>query len=89
VAEVSGGKPYEDNGDVRTILASVDPSELVWHRDSDERYITVLEGQGWQLQYNGWLPILLEEGQTYHIPAELYHRVILGATNLKILIKSG
>ena len=80
--------PYTDTedkeGKIRRLLACVEPEDLVWHRDEEDRTITVIEGQGWQLQYNGWIPILLEEGKQYHIPKQLYHRLIVGATDLKI-----
>lgn len=87
MAETFIGKPYNDDGDIRTISSDVDPSQLVWHRDNEHRYVTILEGQGWQLQYNGWLPIELEEGKTYHIQKMLMHRLILGATDLKMRIE--
>ena len=43
-------------------------------------------GQAWQLQYNGCLPILLEENNTYYIPKMMYHRLIKGYSNLKVKI---
>ena len=78
---------YIDEGDSRFISKDVEPEELVWHRDSEERWVTVESGQGWQLQYNGWLPILLSEGNKYHIQKKLFHRLIRGATDLKLKIE--
>jgi len=83
--ETFSGKPYTDNGSVRTIHH--ESKEFEWHRDKQDRVIRILEGQGWQLQYNGELPIELIEGEQYHIPAMMYHRVIRGTKNLIIDIQ--
>jgi len=85
VVETSSGKPYTDNESIRTIHH--ESEEFEWHRDKQNRVITVLEGQGWQLQYNGELPIELIEGKQYHIPAMMYHRVIKGMNDLVIDIQ--
>ena len=83
--ETTSGKPYTDNQSIRTIHNQSE--EFEWHRDRQDRVITVLEGQGWQLQYNGELPIELIEGKQYHIPAMMYHRVIKGMNDLVIDIQ--
>ena len=85
VVETSSGNPYTDNESIRTIHNQSE--EFEWHRDRQDRVITVLEGQGWQLQYNGELPIELIEGEQYHIPAMMYHRVIKGMNDLVIDIQ--
>ena len=84
--EITFGKPYWEDGDIREFDPSREDAEFVWHRDKEEREVTVIEGQGWQLQYNGCLPILLEEGKTYHIPKMMYHRLFKGATPLRVKI---
>ena len=84
--EIISGKPYTDSNSIRRFDHSVLNEEFVWHRDKKDRTITVLEGQGWQLQYNGWLPIELIEGREYHIPAMMYHRILKGANDLIINI---
>ena len=60
--------------------------ELVWHRDRANRYVTVVSGKGWLLQMEDSLPIELEEGYTYEIPAYAYHRIKRGTTDLKVHI---
>ena len=77
---------YVDDGDLRFVSKDVDPKDLVWHRDSEDRWITVESGQGWQLQYNGSLPILLSEKNKYFIQKNLFHRLIIGATDLRLRI---
>ena len=58
-----------------------------WHRDREDRDVTVLEGSGWQLQMDNRLPVYLTPGKTYHIPRNTYHRVIKGNTDLLVEIK--
>jgi len=79
--------PYIDNEDIRTFSESVDEMELIWHRDREDRKITILEGNNWQLQMDNELPVSLEIGKTYFIPKLLYHRVLKGTTDLKIRIE--
>ena len=60
-------RPYSDNDSVRTFNSNVDSSELVWHRDREDRTVTVLEGKGWSFQYDDQLPIELKEGDQFLI----------------------
>tara|TARA_B100001758_G_C18112572_1_gene454410 strand:+ start:77 stop:343 length:267 start_codon:yes stop_codon:yes gene_type:complete len=87
VAEISSGKPYKDIGIIRLFSSKVDSEELVWHRDKENRKVTVVEGEGWQFQFNGSLPFELKEGQIFDIPEGMYHRVIKGKTDLVLKIK--
>jgi hypothetical protein len=83
---VISGKPYTDSDDIRMFNVGDDQREFVWHRDKEDRIFEVLEGEAWQLQYNGSIPILLEEEKTYYIPKMMYHRLIKGYNNLKVKI---
>jgi quercetin dioxygenase-like cupin family protein len=85
--EISSGKPYKDVGVIRIFSSDVDGEELVWHRDREDRKITVLEGEGWQFQFNGSLPFELTEGRKFNIPEGMYHRVIKGKTDLVLKVK--
>ena len=78
--------PYQDNSNIRTFSKDVDPMELVWHQDNEDREIEVLEGKGWQLQRDNELPLVLEEGDRIFISNNQIHRVIKGETDLKIKI---
>ena len=71
---------------LREFKNSVDPEELVWHQDRENRTIKVIQSDGWMLQMDNKLPVFLEEGKLYRIPALQFHRVIKGAGNLKIKI---
>ena len=88
---VSGGnKPYFetriDNTIYRRFEGTVENTDLVWHRDANNRQIIVKESQGWQLQLDNELPQDLVEGNTYFIKAEQYHRLIKGQSDLVIEI---
>lgn len=72
---------------IREFSRDVDSEELVWHRDHSDRIVKVISGSGWMLQMENQLPKPLSSGQTYHIPAKQYHRVIRGETGLVIEIR--
>jgi hypothetical protein len=85
-------KPYSEkflNNDiiVRTFSKDVLFEELVWHKDRNNRDVTVMAGEGWLLQLDDSLPIELIEGCTYQIPAYVYHRIKRGNTDLTVQIR--
>jgi hypothetical protein len=87
-------RPYNDvrinKGTLlREFNSRVDDIEYTWHRDEDDRIIEVFSGAGWQLQLDNQLPVLLEAGREYHIPAGVWHRLHKGIDNLTILITEG
>lgn len=79
-------KPYVDIDNLRIINHTTPQSELVWHRDREDRSVTIVEGNDWLLQMEDELPIRLNISQTYFIPKMTYHRVIRGTSTLKIEI---
>ena len=83
MVEITFGKPYWEDGEVRTFNPSIDDAEFVWHRDMEDREIEILEGEGWQFQLQKCLPWLLKKGMVFDIKKEEYHRLIKGATPLK------
>ena len=94
VASLVGGnmKPYKDtfknsNTRIRRFKQGVSSDELVWHRDRSDRVVKIVEGSGWQLQMDNGLPEKLVAGKEYHIPANNYHRLIKGKTDLVAEIK--
>jgi len=62
-------------------------TESTWHRDRNDRLVEVIEGSGWQIQVDNKLPIRMDEGDVYRIPAGMWHRIIPGRDNLTVLIK--
>ncbi len=86
------GRPYQNlsvtkNCIVRSFSSDVDPDELKWHQDDEDRLIIVLEsGKGWGFQYDNELPYELEVGDILFILRHEWHRVIKGEGDLVIKI---
>jgi hypothetical protein len=69
---------------IREFTEDIDPIELMWHRDDEDRTIEVVGETDWQIQLDNSLPILLE-GNIF-IPRHEWHRVIKGQKNLLVKI---
>lgn len=80
------GKPYKDEGNIRTFYSDKPSNEFVWHRDHEDREIEILEGEGWSLQFENTLPYNLNGINKIYIPKNVYHRLIKGYNNLKVKI---
>jgi len=78
--------PYVSKGNIRTFSKDVDPMELVWHQDKEDRTIVVIDGEGWAIQKDNQLPLELTEGDHIFIREGEVHRVHKGTTDLKIKI---
>ena len=89
---MGSGKPYidlevTDKFIVREFSQNIDPIELMWHRDGEDRHVEILEcGKGWGFQFEDELPIELKSKASFFIPIHQWHRVIKGEENLKIKI---
>ena len=86
----SGGNPYNEvsegnNTYIREFSVDTDSSELVWHRDKEDRIVESVGDTDWMIQLDNELPIPLTE-RTY-IPKETYHRVIKGNGDLTVKVK--
>ena len=79
-------QPYINKGNIRTFSKDVDPMELVWHQDKEDRTIEILEGEGWAIQKDDELPLDVVKGDCIFIPVNKVHRVLKGTTDLKIRI---
>lgn len=88
---IFSGKPYEeivgDGYRLRVFGSDIDPDELVWHRDREDRYVEVIEGFGWKLQMDDELPVELFPGSIHFIPEMVYHRLIKGDGTLTVKIR--
>ena len=86
------GRPYQNlsvtkDCIVRSFSSDVDPEELKWHQDDEDRWVTVLEcGEDWGFQYDNELPHRLEPGDMLFIERHEWHRVIKGDGELVIKI---
>ena len=85
-------KPYTDietglDYVIREFDENIDPIELLWHRDDEQRLVEVLEcGQGWKMQMDDQLPTGLEPGVSIFILRHQWHRVIKGEGKLLVKI---
>ena len=79
-------KPYLDNSNIRTFSKDVDPMDLIWHMDDEDRNIEILEGKGWKFQFDNELPLSLVKGDHIFIKRHRIHRIHKGTTDLKIRI---
>lgn len=85
-------KPYRDletgpDYVIREFDQNIDPIELLWHRDDEDRLIKVIEaGSGWKLQLEDALPWDLEPDTSIFILRHQWHRVIKGEGRLLLRI---
>ena len=79
-------QPYKDSSNIRSFSKNVKKLELVWHKDDEDRDIEILEGKGWQMQFDDELPFELAKGDCIFITKHRIHRIHKGTTDLKIRI---
>ena len=78
--------PYVNKGNIRNFSKNVKKLELVWHKDDEDRDIEILEGKGWQMQFDDELPFDLVKGDHIFIKRHRIHIIHKGTTDLKIKI---
>lgn len=69
---------------IREFSEDIDPIELMWHRDDEDRTVEIIGETDWKIQLDNCLPTSLN--QPIFIPRHQWHRVIKGTGNLKIKI---
>ena len=82
-------KPYTDiettdSYIIREFSENIDPIELLWHRDDEDRTVEILGETNWKLQLDNELPTSLND--PIFIPKYHWHRVIKGDNSLKLKI---
>lgn len=82
-------KPYvnlEENDQyiVREFDQKIDPEELIWHRDREDRVIVPLNENNWLIQLDNQLPNPINK--PFFIKKGEIHRVIKGDKNLRLKI---
>jgi hypothetical protein len=81
--------PFEENKIngfyVRKFSDNVENSELVWHRDKEDRIVKSVDDTDWMVQIDNQLPKSLTE--TIYIPKNTYHRLIKGNGDLLLKVK--
>lgn len=72
----------------RNFMYSLNEEELVWHRDKEDREISIVEGDGWYIQMDNELPKLMQKESIFKIPKETWHRIInKNETNLIVNVR--
>jgi hypothetical protein len=82
-------KPYvdleiTDDYIIREFNENIDPIELMWHRDNEDRTIEIIGETDWKVQLDNQLPTSLNK--PIFIPRHLWHRVVKGNGTLKLKI---
>jgi hypothetical protein len=86
---VDSGRPYNDlevtdSYIIREFSENINPIELLWHRDDEDRTVEIIGETNWKLQLDNQLPTSLN--QPIFIPKHEWHRVIKGTGTLKLKI---
>ena len=85
-------RPYKDleitdEYIIREFDDNIDPIELMWHRDDEDRVVEIIEsGIDWKFQFENELPWELEPNMSICILRHEWHRVIKGIGTLKLKI---
>ena len=74
---------------IRKFSKAVSSADLEWHRDRQDRVVEVINGNGWMIQMDDSLPLLMEVGDRIRIRANKWHRVIKGNDDLIVVIVEG
>ena len=82
-------RPYKDSLEdgvlIREFDENIDPIELKWHRDQEDRLIEVVGDTDWKFQMDNQIPVKMK-GEIF-IPRGVWHRAIKGTGSVKIKIK--
>ena len=68
----------------REFSENIDPIELLWHRDDEDRTVEIIGKTDWKLQLDNQLPTSINK--PIFIPRHEWHRVIKGTGTLKLKI---
>jgi hypothetical protein len=69
---------------IREFSEDIDPIELLWHRDNEDRIVEIQGETDWKFQLEDNLPTSINK--PIFIPRGMYHRVIKGTGILTIKI---
>ena len=69
---------------IREFDENINPIELLWHRDDEDRTVEILGETDWQIQLDNSLPTFLNE--SIFIKRLEWHRLIKGSGKLKLKI---
>ena len=69
---------------IRQFDDNIDPTELLWHRDDEDRTVCIIGETNWMIQIEDELPTSIQA--PIFIKRHEYHRLIKGSGILKLKI---
>ena len=69
---------------IREFNENIDPIELLWHRDDEDRTIEIIGETDWLIQLDNQLPSQVKD--PIFIPRLMWHRTIKGTGPLRVKI---
>lgn len=69
----------------RKFDSNIDPNELKWHWDDEDRVIYPTKENDWMFQFDNELPININK--KIEIPKGTWHRIIKGTGDLDIIVE--
>jgi hypothetical protein len=73
-----------DSEIIREFDENIDPVELMWHRDNEDRLVSPVNKTDWKFQIENELPKEIK-GEIF-IPRGDWHRIIKGTGSVKVKI---
>jgi hypothetical protein len=73
-----------DSEIIREFDENIDPVELMWHRDNEDRLVSPVNKTDWKFQIENELPKEIK-GEIF-IPRGIWHRIIKGTGSVKVKI---
>ena len=81
--------PFTEHGEedtyTRKFFADINPEELKWHFDEEDRIIEPIAKTDWKFQMDNKLPQKISG--KIHIPKGEWHRIIKGTGSLELRVK--
>jgi hypothetical protein len=82
-------RPYKDievtdKYIIREFNENIDPIELMWHRDNEDRIVEIVGKTDWKLQLDNQLPTSIND--PIFIPRHEWHRILKGTGKLRLKI---
>ena len=69
---------------IREFSENIDPIELKWHRDNEDRVVEIIGQTNWKIQLDNELPTNINK--PIHIAKHKWHRLIKGTGTIKLKI---
>lgn len=78
--------PFTETGTTRVFSEKLNPEELLWHWDEQDRLITAQHDTDWMFQVDNELPFDLQKGISLFVAEGIWHRLIKGTGDLTLTV---